>query len=415
MRDFSRGSASKASAASRRRLLQAVGVAVIAPTILPAQTVARTVPLAAPQPTAQLHAAADLLVVSASGVLWRRAGSTWERLGEGLDPAAPIAVGHGRIVGRGRNGGLWVHAGRRVHETESPQLALHAGFAILPFGVIAVARIDEIQGALVRLEERSSGWIETARCAEPVLPDARPLQVDLDSPPARAANGHIVVLGGSDSERYAHGVLGDAIEATRVLYLERHDLSVLSALSLDAPYVLEDIAPRLVSWNGATGLLTMRAGPQGAQLVLIAAGGGRRDALTIAAKGQPIGARSRWMAASTDGRRMAAVHTPHIGGVLHAYRADGAVLRAERVRDGVSTHVLGSRVLDLAVWAGDTLLVPSQDRRALQRLDIAAGWREAGAVEMPAPIIATCAWSMGGVAGAVVLLDDGSVHWMAAK
>jgi hypothetical protein len=400
------------AAVSRRRLLQASAAAVVVPAMGLARAAVRTVALDAPQPMAQFYAGAGLLGISASGVMWRRAGSGWERLGEGLDPATPIAEGHGRIVGRSKGGGLWVHDGRRAREAVTPRLAAHASFVILPLGIIAVARIDETKGALVRLEESASGWTETARCAEPVLPDARPLQIDLDASPAQAGNGHIVVLGGPDGRRYAHGVLGDAIEATRVLYLERHDLSVLRALSIAAPHVLEDIAPRPLAWSGGAALLTMRAGAQGAGLVVIASDRGRRDALAVVAAGEPIGTRNRWLAASTDGRRIVAVHTPHIGGVLHAYRADGAVLRAEQIRQGVSTHALGSRELDLAVWAGGSLLLPSQDRRTLLRLDPASGWRETGAVELPAAVIAARAWPIDRAPGAVLLLADGSVHWV---
>jgi hypothetical protein len=398
----------------RRRLLQGAAAAVAFPMIAPARAAPSSVALKAPEALTQLHAAARLLAVSAGGVLWRHAATGWERLGDGLDPAAPISQDHGRIVGRGRSGGLWVFSNGRVRESSAPLLAPHAGFAQLPFGVIAVARIDDRRGALVRLEEGTSGWTETARCAEPVLPDARPMQVDLDGSPAQAGNGHIVVLGGPDGGRYAHGVLGDAVEATRLLYLERHDLSLLRALTIAAPHVLEDIAPRPLAWHGGTALLTMRAGPQGAQLVVVAADRSRRDALRVAAAGEPIGTRNRWLAASTDGIRIAAVHTPHIGGVLHAYRADGEVLRAERVRDGASTHVLGSRELDLAVWAGGRLLVPSQDRRSLLRLDIGSGWRETGSFALPAPVVAARGWSIDRTPGAVLLLADGSVHWVPA-
>ena len=74
-----------------------------------------------------------------------------------------------------------------------------------------------------------------ARSAEPMLPDARPLQVDLDG---RGDGGHLVLRGGPDSQRYAHGVLGDGVEATRVLWLERHSLAFLRELVLPAPHVL---------------------------------------------------------------------------------------------------------------------------------------------------------------------------------
>jgi hypothetical protein len=400
---------------TRRHILQAAAAAFVGTGLTRAHSSERATALAAPEPIAQLHAGATLLAVSTSGVLWRRAAMRWERIADGLDPAAPIAQAHGRVVGRGRNASLWVLESGQVRDASAPTLAPHAGFAVLPLGVIAVARIDDARGALIRMEPDVAGWVETARCGEPVLPDARALQVDLDGPRARSSDGHIVVLGAPDSSRYPHGVLGDAIEATRVLYLERHDLSVMRELSVAAPYVLEDIAPRPVEWQGSTGLLTMRSGPHGAQLAVIAADRAGRDALTIAALGEALGTRNRWMAASTDGRRIVAVHTPHIGGVLHSYRVEGAMLRAERVRDGVSTHVIGTRELDLAVWSGDTLMLPSQDRHSLLRLDIKSGWRELGVVPLAAAVIAARAWSSRGQPGAVLLLADGSLHWVASR
>jgi hypothetical protein len=126
-----------------------------------------------------------------------------------------------------------------------------------------------------------------------VLPDARPLQVDMDG---RRDGGHIVVLAGPDGTRYGHGVLGDAIEATRVLWLERHGLQVLRELNLAAPHVFEDIAPRPVTLSGAPGrigLLTVRSGPDGGQLALVTADPGRADALQT-----PCSARSGPAAAS---------------------------------------------------------------------------------------------------------------------
>ena len=91
--------------------------------------------------------------------------------------------------------------------------------------------------------DASQAWAVVARSAEAVLPDARPLQADLD---ARGDGGHLVLLAGPDSPRYLHGVLGDGVEATRLLWLERHGLALMRELVLPVPDVLEDIAPRLV-------------------------------------------------------------------------------------------------------------------------------------------------------------------------
>ena len=67
----------------------------------------------------------------------------------------------------------------------------------------------------------------------------------------------------------------------------------------------------------------MRSGPLGGQLAVVAASRDRRDALQLDAVGEPLGTANRWMAPTTDGTRLLAVRTPHIGGVLPEYRVDG--------------------------------------------------------------------------------------------
>jgi hypothetical protein len=371
--------------------------------------------LGAPEPLVQLRAAADdeLLAVSRAGRLWQFDRRGWRQRGEGLDPRAPVASEHGRIAGRGAGGGVWVLEGGRAIQSSTPRLLPFAGLHVLPLGIVAVAEGAGGRAHAVRLEPSSGGaWRETARSVETVLPDARPQQIDLDGPLAAAGNGHIVVLGGPDAERYRHGVLGDDIEATRVLYLERHDLVPLRTLALPAPHVLEDIAPRPIDWRGATGLLTVRSGPQGAQLAVIAADRTRREALMLAALGEPIGTPGRWMAATTDARRLLAVHTPHIGGVLYEYLPTGDALRARQIAPGFSTHALGSRELDLAVWTGDALVLPGQDRRTLNVVSVDT-WTRRSTYDLEQPVVATRAWRSGARPGVAVLLADGRVVWAA--
>ena len=138
-------------------------------------------------------------------------------------------------------------AGHHVIPARGPLAAL----TVLPLAVIAVSANGH---HLIRLEpdgRRSSGdgsaWAEVARSAQPVLPDARPVLADLEG---RGDGGHVAVLAGPDGRRYRHGVLGDAIEATRMLWLERHSLQLLRELVLPAPHVMEDIAPRPVAMAG---------------------------------------------------------------------------------------------------------------------------------------------------------------------
>lgn len=362
---------------------------------------------------AQFHATAtgELLGVSLTGLLWQFADGKWARRGEGLDPGAPLASGHGRIAGRSTRGTLWLLEGGRVTLSRGPALATHAGLRILPLGIIAVAQDGDGGAFAVRLEPMAgNGWAESARSADPVLPDARPLQANLDGP-GNADDGHIVVFAGPDARRYRHGALGDQTEPTRVLYLERHGLEVLRSLTLPPPHVFEDIAPRLIAWRGGSALLTLRSGPLGAQLAVVAADSGRRDALRLTALGAPLGIANRWMAPTTDGRRLLAVHTPHIGGVLHEYQAAGDQLTSRALAGGVSNHALGQRELDLAAWVGSLLLIPTQDRRHLRILDPARGWAERSRVTLPSAVVASRALHRDRHPGCALLLEGGSVAW----
>ncbi len=399
---------------NRRDVLRAGAASLLmrAPALAATGTASAVTSLAAPQPMAQIHAAGTgvLLTVSTTGTLWQLGprDPAWTRLADEIDPASPVASGHGRIAARHAQGGLWVRADGRATIAREARLAPRAGLCVLPWAIIGVTDTAG-QAHVKRFEpDREQRWIESSRGTEPVLPDARPIQVDLDGGNSDD-DGQIVILAGPDDTRYIHGALGDTIECTRVLYLERHGLQVLRSLTLPAPYVLEDIAPRPIAWHGARGLLTMRSGPQGSQLAVIAASPGRGDTLEIAALGTPIGRPNRWMAASTDGNRLVAVHTPHIGGVLHEYQVDGITLRSRAIAQGVTNHRYGTRELDLATWTHGRLLVPAQDRRSLACFDVSQQWKTCPAVPLPARVEVTAAWSWRSREGAVILLEDGQL------
>lgn len=371
--------------------------------------------LQAPVPMARLHVDREhtLFGLTADGELWRLDTAAWRRVGGGLDPAAPLASGHGRVVGRSREGGLWVFEGGRVTVQRSPALAPHAGLCVLAFGVIAVAAGTGGRFHAVRLEPAPGGWRETARSAAQVLPDARPLQFD---PAAEASDddGHVVVFGGPDDQRYRHGVLGDGVEARSLLWLERHGLDTLARLDLPAPHVFEDIAPRPIAWRGRRALLSVRSGPQGAQLAVVArtaVGDGRFE---LAALGEPIGTPNRWLSPSTDGVHLWAVHTPHLGGVLQRYRSEGARLVGEVLAQGVSNHAIGERELDVSAWAGRTWAVPTQDRRSLRLFEPTddAGTPRQRDVPLAQPVAELRRWPRRGEDGIAVRLRDGTLLWL---
>lgn len=141
---------------------------------------ATAVPLQAPTVMATLHRGPDgaLLGVSTAGELWQAAAGGWQSLGNRLDPAVPLASGHGRIVGRSAAGGLWVLEAGRVQTPRSPMLAPQAGLLVLALGIIAVAADAAGLHRVVRLDPTGSTWAESARSAVVVLPDARPLQFE---------------------------------------------------------------------------------------------------------------------------------------------------------------------------------------------------------------------------------------------
>lgn len=396
---------------SRRHALVAAWASLLG---APAGAAARALQfreLRVPEPIAQIAAGGPtgLLGMGTGGVLWALppgpGRGTAQRLGEGLDRDTPMAVGHGRIAARRRDGALWVMepTGQTAASAER-MLAAPAGLLILPLGVIAI-EADGGLNRVMRLEPSAPGlWSRVARSEVVALPDARPIQTDLEG---AGDDGHVVVLAGPDAERYRHGVLGDGIEATRICWLERHSLSLLRELVLDGPHVLEDIAPRKVPLGGRDGLLTVQAGPLGARLLLIDADPAAAGALRVAASGQPLGTPHRWMSPTTNGKHWLAVHTPHIGGVLHMYQRQGSQLVSRRLLTGVSNHRIGSRQLDVSAWHGQRLLMPDQEGRRLLLLDAARDWRLVG--EQALSSRAALMVSLHASGQVVVLLDDGSV------
>lgn len=348
-----------------------------------------------------------------AGRLWHVAanGGT-EKVADGLAPTGGLATGHGRVAGRGLDGRLWVHDSTRPTAplTRSEvTLAPHGGLYVLPLAIIAVV---EHAGShvLARFEADARGqWQVVALSREPVLPDAVPVAVDLDG---RNGGAHIAVLAGPDVKRYPHAALGDGIEATRVLWLERHSLEPLRSLHLDGPAVFEDRLLR--PWalpDGRTGLVTVQSSPSGAQLVVVAASPNEPSKLELAATGPAIGTRNRWLSpasvALADGE-IWAVHTPHIGGVLHRYRAKGSALVAERTATGLTNHRLGTRDLDISARVGPWLLLPMQDWRRTGAFDTTTA-SLAEAIHMGAPILQWVATANRG--SAILLTESGVAIW----
>ena len=198
--------------------------------------------------------------------------------------------------------------------------------------------------------------------------------------------------------RYAHGVLGDAIEAS-ILKI-RTPAGRIHSLSLPETEVFEDRYPRLadLDGDGSVEIVTIRSSVSLGAAVTVY--GMRDGALRQLATTDFIGLANRWLNISGiasfrggKGKEIAYVQTPHIGGTLFMYAFANGQLKKFGELDGFSNHVIGSREIRLSAIAdidGDgtpELALPSADRRQLRII----GFSENRVVEhafvpLPTPI-----------------------------
>ena len=161
-----------------------------------------------------------------------------------------------------------------------------------------------------------------------------------------------------ETTRYAHGVLGDAIEyeqLTVVVVNDRQDTSHPCAwwtnqMSVELPrsLVFEDIAPRLsdLDGDGTAEIITIESSlTHGARL---AVWGRTEDGFARVATTPHIGQRNRWLApigaADLDGDgyvEIAYVDRPHLAKRLRVWRfVDGDLVHVADL-DGLSNHRIG--------------------------------------------------------------------------
>lgn len=193
--------------------------------------------------------------------------------------------------------------------------------------------------------------------------------------------------------RYAHGVLGDAIEAGSLVIERRDDQRLVLRLAGDA--VFEDLVPRIVTLDGAEHILVVKSYlNRGSALAVVDA----RSA-AIVAETPPIGRPHAWLnpagAADFDGDGsldIALVRQPHVLGRLELWSwRNGSLEKIGEITD-VSNHVIGSRALGMSVTAdfdGDgrpDIAVPSLDRRSLRLIGFVPQPREIARVPLPARI-----------------------------
>jgi len=231
----------------------------------------------------------------------------------------------------------------------------------------------------------AAGWFEAP------LPDTRVTEI---------AGTALVALTGP-TKRYPHGVLGDDLEAAAVEVRDASGLALRIEVADDE--VIEGTSAMVVELvpdePGSELLVTVSDAEDGARLRAYDLEG------RMVAESEPIGQGFRWLhqiAVASTGpageTEIIVVRTPHIGGVVEAYRPAGE--RLERVASlaGYGSHALGSANLDMALLAdvdGDghvDIVVPTQDRRALgllARTD--EGFEELGRLDLGGELVTNVA------------------------
>ena len=200
---------------------------------------------------------------------------------------------------------------------------------------------------------------------------------------------------GGPTTRYRHGVLGDAVEASMLVVGTGGGKEFV--LTLPESEVFEDRYPRLadLDGDGKIEVVTIRSSASlGASVTVY---GLSERTLVEKASTRFIGRANRWLnIAGIDrfqgrqGKEIAFVETPHIGGTLHFYefREDGLTPVASMY--GFSNHEMGSKELRLSAAVdldGDgraELVLPSDDRSTLRVVGFGDdGLRDIASVELP--------------------------------
>jgi hypothetical protein len=227
-----------------------------------------------------------------------------------------------------------------------------------------------------QLETQSGDQVSTV--FENPLPDGRILSDEF---------GNLLLLTEPTFD-YSHGVLGDGLEARSFsLVINTADKPQVQTFGVPAGQVIEGLAP---IWTDLDGdgvreiIVTLSDAQNGARLAVFSPQG------EIISQSDPIGNGYRWrhqIAVAPFGPNgeleIVDVLTPHIGGVVEFFQMQGEKLVKVGTVSGYTSHVIGSRNLDMAVAAdvdadGQVeLLLPSQWLNSLAAIRRTADGAEA--------------------------------------
>ena len=180
-----------------------------------------------------------------------------------------------------------------------------------------------------------------------VLPDARILA---------DGSGRLLILAGATT-RYTHGALGDTVEAGAIVLVDAKETPPISTtITIPDAGVVEGVSPIWADLDGDGTreiIVTVSDAAGGARIVVY------DENSQVAAEGPAVGAGFRWrhqLAVAPFGpngeTELAVVLAPHIGGVVEFYRLRGDTLEIVARLPGPTSHINGSRNLDMAL-AGD--------------------------------------------------------------
>lgn len=164
-----------------------------------------------------------------------------------------------------------------------------------------------------------------------------------------AAEGPVAAWYEDPTTRYAHGVLGDAVEAgTLAVQLAPFPDCRVARVTLPEVEVFEDLAPRLADLDddGRAEVIVVQSHRDlGARLAVYAM---RGDTLALAAATPNIGRPNRWLApigaADLDGdgwTEIAYIDRPHLARRLRVWRYRDGALREIAALEGLTNHRIG--------------------------------------------------------------------------
>ncbi|PWQ93554.1 FG-GAP repeat domain-containing protein [Leucothrix arctica] len=167
---------------------------------------------------------------------------------------------------------------------------------------------------------------------------------------AKAAKSGIKTAWYDDATtRYAHGVLGDAIEPSS-LHAKTANGKVVS-ITLEAVQVFEDIQPRLadIDGDGQNEIITIRSHNQkGAQIAVYGITKAAPNTLSLITSTPYIGQAYRWLSPvgiadfNNDGAMdIAYIDRPHLAKILRVWSYNNGSLKQVGQKQGLTNHSIG--------------------------------------------------------------------------